>query len=222
MFAGDMMADSVHQVYQFRVFVRGISPVIWRRLLFHDDQTLADMHYALQIVFSWTDEFLHHFLLRGRVYAVSRAWGADHTHAAQDAPLQALHLRLKERFVYEYNFFDWWQIEIRFEQCLSLDKTKQYPICIGGKHAGPLEHCGGAGAYLALREEKYHPIHLLHRFQEIVAEAEDDTDCGEWIRDEFPDLAYWLTAHKFDRRRVNRRLIQFFAGELNLRQVVIG
>lgn len=73
--------------------------------------------------------------------------------------------------------------------------------------------CCGPWAYLALREEKYHPIHLLVRFQEIVEAAEDDSECGEWIREEFSDLAYWLTAYKFDRRRANQRLKQYAAGE---------
>ncbi|MCP4045450.1 MAG: plasmid pRiA4b ORF-3 family protein [Gammaproteobacteria bacterium] len=182
------MTENNHQVYQFRAFVQGISPVIWRRLLFRDDQTLADMHYALQIVFNWTDLYLHQFHIRGRTYTVPRICGADYTQPAQDVPLQSLHLRAKERFVYEYNFFDWWRVDIRFEKQLDFDETKSYPVCIGGKQAGPPEDCGGVHAYLALREEKYHPFHLLSRLREIVEEAEDDTDCGEWIRDEFPDL----------------------------------
>jgi hypothetical protein len=214
------MSDNTHQVYQFRVFVRGISPAIWRRLLFCDNQTLADMHYALQIVFNWTDEYLHQFLLRGRIYAVPRVWGAEYTHIAQDTSLQSLRLRPNERFVYEYNFFDWWQVDIRFEKQLDFDETRSYPFCIGGKRSGPPESCGGPEGYLALREDKYHPISLLHRFREIVAEAEDDTDCGEWIRDEFPDLAYWLTYYKFGRRQVNHRLKQYSNGDEEWRQVL--
>lgn len=216
------MADTVPPIYQFRMFVRGISPVIWRRLLFRADHTLADMHYALQIAFDWTDEFLHRFHLRGRIYAVPRAWGTDYTHIAQNTSLQSLNLCLRERFVYEYNFFDWWQVEVRFEKMLDFDGARSYPVCIGGKQAGPPEDCGGVATYLALREEKYHPVHLLTRFREIAQEAEDDTDCRKRIQAEFPDLAYWLTYTKFDRRRVNRRLRQYVAGEINWRQVIIG
>ena len=203
-------------------FVRGISPAIWRRLLFRADQTLADIHYALQIAFDWTDEFLHRFHFRGRIYAVPRAWGTDYTHIAQNTSLQSLNLRLRERFVYEYNFFDWWQVEIRFEKVLDFDGARSYPICMGGKQTGPPENCGGVASYLALREEKYHPAHLLTRFREIAQEAEADTVCRERIQAEFPDLAYWLTYYKFDRRRVNRRLKQYVAGEINWRQVIIG
>lgn len=118
------MTEHNAQVYQFRVFVRGITPAIWRRLLLRDDQTLADLHDALQIVFNWTDTFLHRFRIRGRVYAVPRSGGAEYTQAAQDVPLRSLHLRLKERLLYEYNLIDGWQVEIRLEKQLRLDETR--------------------------------------------------------------------------------------------------
>jgi len=212
------MIDSELLVYQFRVFVRGISPVIWRRLLFRDDQTLADVHHGLQIVLGWSDYFLHRFLIRGRIYTIPRIWGTDYTHAAQDISLKSLNLRFNERFIYEYNFFDEWQVEIRLENHLDWNETKTYPLCIGGKRAGPLEDCGGPWTYLALRDEKYHPIHLLIRFQEIIDEADDDTDFRELIHHEFPNIDYWLTADKFDRRQANNRLKQYAIGDDEWRQ----
>ncbi len=42
-------------VYQLRVVLRGISPLIWRCLLVRSDSTIADLHCALQIAFGWTD-----------------------------------------------------------------------------------------------------------------------------------------------------------------------
>jgi hypothetical protein len=33
-------------VYQFKVVLRGVSPMIWRRLLLRSDHTIADLHYA--------------------------------------------------------------------------------------------------------------------------------------------------------------------------------
>jgi hypothetical protein len=56
--------DPAPEVYQFRVWLRGISPAIWRRLRLRSDQTLADLHYSLQIVYGWSDEHLHRFAIR--------------------------------------------------------------------------------------------------------------------------------------------------------------
>jgi len=55
-------------VYQLRVVLRGVSPLIWRRLLVRSDSTIADLHRTLQIAFGWSDEHLHRFVIQGRLY----------------------------------------------------------------------------------------------------------------------------------------------------------
>jgi hypothetical protein len=50
-----MVPDPSPEIYQVHVWIRQISPMIWRRLLVHADNTLADLHYAIQIAFGWTD-----------------------------------------------------------------------------------------------------------------------------------------------------------------------
>jgi Plasmid pRiA4b ORF-3-like protein len=49
---------SLPNVYQFRVVVQGISPLIWRRLLIRSDMSLATLHAALQVVFAWSNTYL--------------------------------------------------------------------------------------------------------------------------------------------------------------------
>jgi hypothetical protein len=63
------------QIYQLRAVLRGISPLIWRRLLVHSDSTVAQLHEVLQIAFGWDDEHLNRFEIRGREYAVCRDGG---------------------------------------------------------------------------------------------------------------------------------------------------
>jgi Plasmid pRiA4b ORF-3-like protein len=48
-------------VYQFRVVVQGISPLIWRRFSIRSDMSLATLHATLQIIFGWSDVHLHYF-----------------------------------------------------------------------------------------------------------------------------------------------------------------
>jgi hypothetical protein len=40
------------QIYQLRAVLRGISPLIWRRLLVRSDSTVAQLHQALQVAMS--------------------------------------------------------------------------------------------------------------------------------------------------------------------------
>ena len=53
-------------VYQLRIVLREISPLIWRRLLVCSDTPLAHLHTMLQIAFDWSDEHLHTFHVYGK------------------------------------------------------------------------------------------------------------------------------------------------------------
>jgi hypothetical protein len=57
-------ADAAVEVYQLRIWIRKVSPQIWHRLLVRSDCTIAELHDILQIVFGWSDEHLHRFLIR--------------------------------------------------------------------------------------------------------------------------------------------------------------
>lgn len=197
------------EVYQLRVYLRQISPMIWRRLLVHSNSTIADLHYTLQIVMGWDDFHLHQFTIRGRHYGVDRVYGPLFSEDGQQVRLSDFQFRRYERFLYEYDFGDLWQHEIRVEKTLPLDPKKTYPVCIGGKRAGPPEDCGGPWAFMALRDH-YNLVYIADRLQEIMEmEAEDREDCYEEVH----DFLYWLQVHKFDRRAANKRLRMYAAGD---------
>jgi hypothetical protein len=42
-------------IYQLWIVLRGISPLIWRRVLVPSETTLAHLHTLLQILFAWSD-----------------------------------------------------------------------------------------------------------------------------------------------------------------------
>jgi len=122
--------------YQFKYFVRGISPMIWRRVLVRSKSSFADLHEVIQLSMGWEGEHLYAFRLHGKNYGTLDGVGD------KLEPLSALRLRPNERFLYEYNFltmFDVWQIEIRLEKSLPLDPRLFYPHCVAGKRSGPPE-----------------------------------------------------------------------------------
>lgn len=55
--------------------LRGISPLIWWRLLVPTDITIADLNAELQVAFGWTGTHLHRFVVHGREYGISYAGG---------------------------------------------------------------------------------------------------------------------------------------------------
>ena len=67
--------DKSVEIYQLRVWLRKISPQIWRRLLVRSDSTIAELHDTLQIAFGWMDEQVNQFLIRGKPYGMGRPGG---------------------------------------------------------------------------------------------------------------------------------------------------
>jgi len=108
--------SSAPVVYQLRVVLRGVSPLIWRRLLVRSDSSIADVHTTLQISLSWTDEHLNRFVIHGREYGVSHFGGIGFRDDPQQVRLVDLGLRVGARFIYEYDFSDGWQHDVRIEQ----------------------------------------------------------------------------------------------------------
>lgn len=60
------------KVYQLKVALRAISPLIWRRLLVTSDMTIAQLHDIVQIAMGWEDLHLHQFRIHGKTYGIYR------------------------------------------------------------------------------------------------------------------------------------------------------
>jgi Plasmid pRiA4b ORF-3-like protein len=121
--------------YQLRIVLRDFSPLIWRRLHVPSNIDLARLRRILQILFSWGGEHLRRFHIHGKDYG-----GISFDHDPRQARLSDFHLHRCERFLYQYDFIAGWELEIRLENILPFDPARSYPVCIGGKKAGPPEH----------------------------------------------------------------------------------
>src|ERR1700680_3212957 len=53
-------------IYQLRVVLCGVSPLVWRRLLVVSETSLGELHEMLQSAFGWSGEHLHRFLIHWR------------------------------------------------------------------------------------------------------------------------------------------------------------
>jgi hypothetical protein len=67
--AGDEASERV--ILRLRAVLRGIGPIIWRRLLVPGDASIAQLHEILQVAFGWKDMHLHRFDIRGREYGLA-------------------------------------------------------------------------------------------------------------------------------------------------------
>jgi Plasmid pRiA4b ORF-3-like protein len=212
-----MADEATPEAYQIHVWIRRISPMIWRRLLMRTDSTLAHLHDVLQIAFGWSDFHLHRFRIHGRDYGVNRAGGLGFSRDARTVRLADFQFRTNERFLYEYDFGDGWQHVIRVERRLSVEPRRMYPVCVGGQRAAPPEDCGDPWAFLERRDAV--PWQVREHLERII----ESVDAGdrEAIRDELEaveSVREWFTLDRFDRREVNRRLQLYAAGDERWRE----
>jgi hypothetical protein len=199
-------------IYQLRIVLRGISPLIWRRVLVQSDMTLAHLHTLLQIVFAWSDEHRHSVYIHGKEYGSSGA-------PTQGVRLRDFCLHRGERFRYVYDFGAYWECDIRLKALLPLAPRRVYPVCIGGKRAAPPEDCRGAWGYLERLDQ--HRLSPPLEAMGVVAEAISTllaADPQTSVRaalgdlDEFREAVDCLEAYEqfqpdhFDRHEVNTQL----------------
>ncbi len=206
------------KVYQLKVSLRDISPMIWRRLLVTSDTTIAQMHSILQTAMGWEDLHLHRFRLHGKDYGIYRDGGLLFDDDPYQVRLSNFRLRASERFVYDYDMGDYWQHDIRIERVLPLEPGKTYPICTAGAGDCPPEDCGGPWGYRTLMEGQCSLLSLLQAREDVLLVAQrllefsDDgprptTDDAEFMaalermRDRLEDAPI-----AFERRAVNTAL----------------
>jgi hypothetical protein len=108
------MAD----LYQLRVVLRDVSPLVWRRLLISSETSLAQLHELLLLAFSWSGEHLHLFHIHGRDYGASQYGGIAFNEDARQVRLSRFWLHDGERFRYEYDFTAGWVLDVRLEGAL--------------------------------------------------------------------------------------------------------
>ena len=86
----------------------------------------------------------------GKITGVAHEGGLTFSDDPERVRLLQFAFRLRERFLYEYDFYDNWEHDIRLEKVLPLNSKRVFPVCIGGQRPAPPEDSGGPRAY---REE---------------------------------------------------------------------
>ncbi|OPY51135.1 MAG: Plasmid pRiA4b ORF-3-like protein [Methanosaeta sp. PtaU1.Bin112] len=137
-------------VYQLKVTLDGIRPLIWRRIQVRGNITLFKLHKILQVVMGWQNYHLHQFLINGECYSVisveADMLGDDFKDEKRFKLSRVVPLE-KIKFTYEYDFGDGWDHTIQVEKISRPAEELKAPVCIDGKRSAPPEDCGGKGGY---------------------------------------------------------------------------
>ncbi len=159
-------------LYQLKIVLRWSKPPIWRRVVVRADMRLDRLHDVIQRVMPWTNSHLHQFIVGKTYYGMPdpdfSGMGPD-TLNEKRYKLIDLAPAAKTKFVYEYDFGDGWEHEIKVEKVLPPDAGFKHPACLAGANACPPDDCGGIPGYYQMLEVLADPKHPEHR------------DLKEWI-----------------------------------------
>ena len=108
------------EIYQLRIVLKDVSPLIWRRILVTNSTSITDLHNIFQIILEWSDDHLNQFTIHGKIYGVYHDGGVSFSDDPSSVYLKDFQFRPNEKFKYEYNFTDGWEYEIRFEKTLPI------------------------------------------------------------------------------------------------------
>lgn len=163
-------------IYQIKVTLNDSKPPIWRRVLVEDKTTLSKLHTILQTVMGWTDSHLHQFIINDEFYGDPEddEFGDLDTKNEKRYRLNQFVERKGFKFVYEYDFGDSWEHTVHIEAILPVEKGGQYPVCVAGKRACPLEDIGGVWGYDDFLKALADPKHPDH--DDMVEELGEDFD----------------------------------------------
>jgi hypothetical protein len=158
---------SGRQVFRFRITLRDIAPQVWREVEVPASYSLWDLHVAIQDAMGWDDRHLHVFRFpRSQARAVELGIPDPDLPVGEDSVLPDWEHTILEFFpeagatgMYEYDFGDGWEHDVRLEAIVPRTKGVKYPRCTGGERACPPEDCGGPHGYSELLEILFDPQH---------------------------------------------------------------
>ena len=180
--------------FEFRVFIQGIEPEVWRQFLLAQTASFEALHEAIQDSFGWDGEHLFEFRDKDGKQSIARA-DFDDPEADEEVPtvgkkkLSSFFTKHGQKCLYVYDFGDNWEHAVEFLGVTELpDKFNRR--LLDGARACPMEDCGGVMGYDECVE-----VAGLSKEEDEENEDEELADRKEWMADWKPE-AFDLPAVK--------------------------
>lgn len=169
-------------IYQLKITLQDIEPLIWRRIQVPNTCTFWELHSYIQDAFGWTNSHLHQFTCtdahtdgivnKPSIIGIPRKPEFE----GETQALPGWEYKVKyyiegetSKIEYTYDFGDNWQHTIELEEIIEAVKGFKYPFCVDGERNSPPEDCGGPHGYAGLLEVLFDPDDPEHE------------DTKEWV-----------------------------------------
>jgi hypothetical protein len=175
------------RIYVLRVTLLDVEPLVWRELHVPSRISLERLDMLLQKAMGWTNSHLHQFIAGREVFGptdIDEEF-AERVVNERQVALEDVARRPGCSFLYEYDFGDGWEHEVKVIGQYAANPNEKYPQCSAGERACPPEDCGGPHGYIELLEAISDESHERH--------DELSTWLGEFSPDAFDSKAVTRT-----------------------------
>jgi hypothetical protein len=130
------------KTFTFRINHRAL-PEVWRDIELAEDQTLEDLHLAIQQAYQWRDDHLYSFFLSGEFWDQASEIGSPwsdtslHTHQVQ---IVQLDLQLGQTFLYYFDYGDSHEFDVTLLSVNPAGTGRQYPKIVGQQGQAPPQY----------------------------------------------------------------------------------
>jgi hypothetical protein len=125
------------EVFDLRVTLLGVEPVVWRMIAVPSEIQLFPLHLTIQGAMGWHNCHLHMFEIGGKQFE-----GGVGSRTSLNKKVV-----VGDLFHYTYDFGDNWEHEISVERAYEVKSRRHYPKCLDGAEICPPEDVGGIPGY---------------------------------------------------------------------------
>jgi len=185
------------KTYSIKVTLRGVSPMIWRRIRIAGNASLVSLQAIIRVAQDYDEDPLHQFRIYAKDYEIFGNQCVDRSDNLCHAVIDDFKFNVGDRFIYtsftelEIGFMRNRLYDIRIESIEEQSLRKKLPFCIGGD--------GMPG----VRKYEY-TLKMLDVLKIIVDEKDTTTTVGEVRRQ-----INALDALRLNRKKVNKTLTEY-------------
>jgi hypothetical protein len=151
-------------IYEVRIELLDLEPVIWRRILLPASIKLHQLHVVLLWTMGWAGGHLHEFVIGPNHFGVPDPdYDSGPPVQREDRVTLAGALGAFKTFTYLYDFGDGWEHHLAIEKILPPAPGLISPICLDGANACPPEDVGGPPGYVDFLQAINDPAHEEHQ-----------------------------------------------------------
>jgi hypothetical protein len=138
--------DNPEGVYDFKVRFRH-DKSMYRTIAVRSDQTLEDLHLAIQGALRWDNDHLYSFFVNGKLYderyRFSSPWEEDNPPWTDQAVIGELGLTPKHKFLYLFDYGDSHEFEVEVVDVKARAERGAYPRVVESKGKAPAQYWYG-------------------------------------------------------------------------------